>query len=148
MKQLFSAGWQLFVYIVLVFLLSTVCSMLTGMPKPFLLISRKHRSVVVSLLEEMAQLLIACCLSRYTTAIEATNEKLQAYARVHTRVDFVDCSKYFLEDDDKAFTPLHPTPPSSAMLWTCLHSSKLSVESHAQLKRGPLPWCRWKVARG
>lgn len=41
---------------------------------------------------------------RYTPAIEATNEKLQAYARVHTRVDFVDCGKHFLEDDDKART--------------------------------------------
>ena len=39
---------------------------------------------------------------RYTPAIEATNEKLKAYARVHTRVDFVDCTAPFLEDDDKA----------------------------------------------
>ena len=62
----------------------------------------------------MAQLLIACCLSRYTTAIEATNEKLQAYARVHTRVDFVDCSKHFLEDDDKVISA--PTSPPSSDL--------------------------------
>ena len=44
---------------------------------------------------------LPCSQFRYTPAIEATNEKLKAYARLHTRVDFVDCSAPFLEDDDK-----------------------------------------------
>lgn len=48
---------------------------------------------------------------RYTPAIEATNEKLKAYARLHTRVDFLDCSTPFLEDDDKV-TSAMPMPPS------------------------------------
>lgn len=38
---------------------------------------------------------------RYTPAIEAINEKLKAYAQLNTRVEFVDCSPVFLEDDDK-----------------------------------------------
>lgn len=49
---------------------------------------------------------IACLTFRYTPAIEATNEKLKAYARLHTRVDFVDCSAPFLEDDDKVIFPI------------------------------------------
>lgn len=69
--------------------------------------------------------------SKYTPAIEATNEKLKAYARLHTRVDFLDCSAPFLEDDDKveggkrlkkAMMPdsLHPSPEGMDSFAACL----------------------------
>ena len=42
------------------------------------------------------------CHCRYTPAIEAINEKLRAYAQLNTRIDFVDCTASFVEDDDRA----------------------------------------------
>ncbi len=60
--------------------------------------------------------------NRFTPAIEAVNEKLKAYAQLNTKVDFVDCTPRFLEDDDKVAPPLQPP------MWTAtaVHSSCLS----------------------
>ena len=46
-----------------------------------------------------------CPDRRFTPAIEAINEKLQAYTRLNTRVDFVECGAPFMEDDDKVRCP-------------------------------------------
>lgn len=44
-----------------------------------------------------------CSVCRFTPAIEAVNEKLKAYAQLNTKVDFLDCTPGFLEDDDKVW---------------------------------------------
>ena len=55
---------------------------------------------------------------RYTPAIEAINEKLRAYAQLNTRIDFVDCTASFVEDDDRASAR---SQPCSVMLIALHH---------------------------
>ncbi|KAK9797085.1 hypothetical protein WJX73_006137 [Symbiochloris irregularis] len=68
--------------------------------------------------------------SKFTAAIQATNERMKAYATLHKRVDFVDCGHVFVEKHKdsgdsvliRGLMPdvLHPSAEGMELLAQCL----------------------------